>query len=784
MPKNKVKKAKVKDPLPTSSQVKKTKAKEQPPIPGKVKKLKVKGQSQSSHKESKLFNNLLRTTQQFINGKSFTPLTFKELMTRLGYPQQHESILKHVLKELQRQNLIAISKGRYVLAAPKQQVLTGLIHMHPRGFGFVTVDDPSTFDVDVFIPKHLSMNAVDGDKVEIVVNPETFSEKGPEGKVVTILTRGRTHMAGIISEITPYGEIRAYVPLLGVAQRVLVEQSHERDLQKGDRIVMEVLDWGNKDTETLCRFSHYLGHISDAACDIPAAIEEFELRLEFPSKAIQEAKKLGTQVPISEISKREDLRKIETFTIDPDTAKDFDDALSLTKDNQGHYHLIVHIADVSHYVKPGTALDKEAQKRCNSTYFPRVCIPMLPPELSDNLCSLKPNVNRLTISVFVTFDNEGNQLNYRMAKTVIKSGKRFSYKEARQVLDGKKRSKHAPTLKLMAELCGLLKKKRYERGSIEFALPETIVLVDDKGVPQGTETVEYDVTHQLVEEFMLKANELVALHLSEIGKNLTYRIHDVPSPENLKDFSILAGAFGFELSEIPTPKELQTLFDEALKTSYGPFLATSYIRRMRLAQYSADNIGHYGLGLTHYCHFTSPIRRYVDLVVHRILFGEADLRETIELIAHECSEQERISAKAEGSVVHLKKLRLLDKLAQESTHKQFDAIVTRVKPFGFFFEILDLMIEGFIHVSELGNDYYAFNEDHLVLRGVRHGYSYKCGEKLTLMLKDVDFIIRECKWDIILDWNLPDQRDKSYDRRKPRKQYGHKASKSKRKKRK
>lgn len=714
-----------------------------------------------SHKESKLFNNLFKAAEQFIKGKSFTPLTFKELFARLGFAEQHEDLFKQVLKELTRQGVLTLKKGRYTLET-KQEIYTGLIHMHPRGFGFVTLDDPAPFPEDVFIPKHLTQGAVDGDTVEVAVNPEAFSEKGPEGQVVTIVSRGRTHMAGVIAEVSAHGDAFAYVPLLGLSQKVYVEPCDERRFVVGDRIVMEVVEWGSKSADAVGRFSRYLGHISDASCDIPAAIEEFELRSEFPTKAVKEAKSLGTKVALAEIARREDLREMEIFTIDPDTAKDFDDALSLSKSKKGHYQLGVHIADVSHYVAPGTALDKEAQKRCNSTYFPTKCIPMLPPELSDNLCSLKPKVNRLTISVFMDFDSEGELIDYRVAKTVIKSAKRFTYKEAKQVLDGKKKSKHAPKLHLMVELCRLLKKKRYERGSIEFSLPETVVLVDQKGEPQGTETVEYDVTHQLVEEFMLKANELVATHLSKIGKNLTFRIHDEPSAENLKDFSILVGAFGFELPVAPQPKELQTLFDEALATSYGPFLATSYIRRMRLAQYSADNIGHYGLGLSHYCHFTSPIRRYVDLVVHRILFGEADERETVEKISQECSEQERISAKAEGSVVNLKKLRLLDKLAKESPDRQFDAIVTRVKPFGFYFEVLDLMIEGFIHVSELSNDFYAYSDEKQVLRGVRHGGSYHCGERITIMLKEVDFIFRECKWDMILEFPAS---KKGHDRR-------------------
>ncbi len=702
-------------------------------------------------KEEKLFQNLLRTASQYMSGKGYKPLMAEELMRRINLAPQHQEIFLEVLATLTSQGHIELAHQGYIWKETHVASVTGLLHVHPRGFGFLSVEDSTKYPDDIFIPKHLTMNAVDGDTVEVIVNQECVSEKGPEGRVVSILARGRTHIAGTIGEVTALGEISAYVPLLGVSQHVCVEPPSDRKLQLGDRIVMEVLDWGSKQTETLCRMSHYIGNIEDPSCDIRAAIEEYEIRSEFPTRALEEAKAYGSKVGSQEIAKREDLREVECFTIDPDTAKDFDDALSLTIDRKGSYELGVHIADVSHYVHAKTALDKEARQRCNSTYFPGVCVPMLPSELSDNLCSLKEGVNRLTISVFVKLDKEGNQESYRIARSVINSAKRFTYREAKAVLDGKKKSQHAPTLKLMVELCQLLKRKRYERGSIEFSLPEQVVLVDETGVPKGLDTVEYDITHQMVEEFMLKANEIVATHLSNKGKNLTYRIHDEPAEENLKDFSLLAGAFGFELSEKPSAKEIQKLFDEAMHTPYGQYLASSYIRRMRLAIYSPDNIGHYGLGLTHYCHFTSPIRRYVDLVVHRILFGESDDRESLELIATDCSEQERISAKAEGSVVLLKKLRYLKMLQEKEPRRQYEAVVTRVKNFGFFFEVLDLVLESFLHVSEIGSDFYVFEEAKMLLRGRREGVAYTAGDKITVMLKEVNFVTLESDWHLVSD---------------------------------
>ncbi len=541
----------------------------------------------------------------------------------------------------------------------------------------------------------------------------------------------------------------AYVPVLGQDRRVVVQDCEWGELNIGDRVVLEVVDWGSKAGETICRATHHLGHISDPSCDIQAAIEEYEIRQDFPSKVVAEAKEYSEKIPSDEIKRREDFRKLECVTIDPDTAKDFDDALSLTKDRKGFYNLGVHIADVAHYVKLGGALDVEAKSRANSTYFPGKCVPMLPPELSENLCSLRADVNRLTASVMMTFDKEGNLVNYRIARSVIKSKKRFTYKEAKAVLDGTTESVHAKALHRMVELCLLLKKKRYERGSIEFSIPDLVVLVDEKGVPQGTDLVQYDITHQMVEEFMLKANELVAEHLSKQGKHLTYRIHEQPSPDSLKEFTQLATSFGFNLPTNPTPFEFQEFFEEAMKTSFGQYLATNYIRRMRLAVYSPENIGHYGLGLQHYCHFTSPIRRYVDLVVHRILFGDELSLNQLEEISRHCSETERISERAENRVVLLKKLRLLEQTSKKDQFKQYPAIVTKVRPFGIYFEITGLMLESFLHVSDLDQDYFVYDADKQQLKGRRTSATYFSGDKILVMLKDVDLIFLESKWSIV-----------------------------------
>lgn len=601
---------------------------------------------------------------------------------------------------------------------------TGTIRVHPRGFGFLIPDDRTRFPEDIFIPRRATKGAVDGDIVEVAVN-QFISEKGPEGVVEKILRRSHSHVAGTITYINTKN-IYAYVPLLGEDMSMRILPSEERVLKIGDRIIIDVQEWGSEKRESVGKMRAYIGHISDPSCDVAAAIEEYELDDDFSQKILDEARAFGDSLSKEDLTNREDLRKLICFTIDPDTAKDFDDALSLTKQKNGDYHLGVHIADVSHYVKLGSELDIEAKQRCNSVYFPGTVLPMLPHELSSHLCSLQPDVDRLAISVVMVLDPTGRLKNYRITRSVINSKKRFTYREAKKVLDGTNKSPYLDKLELMVELCGHLKRLRAERGSIEFSLPDLSLQIDANGVPQKVEIVEYDITHQLVEEFMLKANEVIATHLSKEGKPLAYRVHAEPNPENITEFAATASALGFTISDNPDAAELQKLFDEARETPFGPFLAMQFIRSMKLANYSTQNIGHYGLGLEFYTHFTSPIRRYIDLLVHRLLFEEVDPKQNFEKIALHCSEKERLSSRAENAVTLLKKLRLLQAMESAEPNRTYKAVVTGIKPFGFSFEVGELMLEGYISAES----------------------RYKTGDKIEVELVRLDLITKEVLWEI------------------------------------
>lgn len=691
-------------------------------------------------KSEKIAHNLTLTLLQFVEGKRFSPSTYEDLIKQLNIAPVHHELFNTVLDQLVAKKKLKNQNGKYTRPKSANLVQGAISVHHKKGFGFVK----NTEGPDIFIPKHSVLDAVDGDIVEVEINP-VISAKGPEGIVVAILKRSRTHLAGTIIGKSG-GHYIAFSPLLGLDKQIHV--SSKVALKEGDRIICKVLNWNAEREHVEAALDRHIGHISDPSIDIKAAIEEFELPDGFTKEALAEAKSYGKKISIEDLGDRKDLTEWECVTIDPDTARDYDDAISLTLDEKGHYHLGVHIADVAHYVKPGMHLDSEAFARCNSTYFPGACVPMLPEALSNELCSLKPKVIRFTQSVFAELDPHGTVIKWEVARSAIKSAKRFTYKEALAVIEKKKKSIHAPLLKRMVDLCYLLKQKRMERGSIDFSMPDNVLIVDASGVPKSIERVEYDITHQMIEEFMLKANELVAMHLNNEGKTLIYRVHEEPTGESFQDFYAFARSFGFKLPANPTHRDVQKLFQDAKDSPLLPQLSVGFIRSMRLAAYSPENIGHYGLALEHYCHFTSPIRRYTDLIIQRLLFNELPPETDLKAVATACSDKERVSFRAESSVIILKKLRLADTLFKEDATRIYPAIITKVKPFAFFFEVQAFNLEGTFHVSEIGNDYYEYNQSRMSFRGKRTGKTFTTGQTIFVRLEKVDFLTRQATWSL------------------------------------
>ncbi|MEI6242323.1 MAG: ribonuclease R family protein [Chlamydiota bacterium] len=626
----------------------------------------------------------------------------------------------------------------------KQPLITGILRTHPRGFGFVQPQN-KIISEDVFIPSKFLFGAVDGDTVEVEVDTTSLSTKGPEGKITSIVQRGRSSLVGVVQTKTKGGYV-LYSSLLGKGKSIFLRT--KKDIALNDRVFVQVKNWENGKENPEASLLKIIGPISDPKTDVESAILEFQIKKNFSEENLKEVS-VFEGVTSHDKKERTDFTHLTTITIDPTTAKDFDDALSLEKDAKGHYHLGIHIADVAHYIKKGSSIDLEAALRGNSTYFPGECVPMIPEKLSNDLCSLKPNVERLTVSVIVELTPQGDVVHYQIYRSVIESKKRFTYEDVFSILEKKTHSPYLPLLQEMATVGALLKKKRTERGSIDFALPETVVEVNKEGEPLSIQVKEYDISHQLVEEFMLKANELIATHLDTKKRGLIFRIHEEPSAENFIEFCNLVEAAGFPLPSNPTQKDLQKFFEEIKPLFFGKHLFMSFIRSMKLAVYSPKNVGHYGLALEYYCHFTSPIRRYSDLIAERLLFDEEDPDLNLEAISQKCSSQERISFRAESSVILLKKHRLLEKYFQKDPHRNYEAVITKVKPFGIYFSVSDLCLEGFIHVSDLGHEYFYFDEKNLSFVGDKSNKKYMVGKSLFVRPTRIDLVFLEAEWKIV-----------------------------------
>lgn len=688
------------------------------------------------------YATLYRIIYRFLLQNPAKSLSISNLYQTLHIKSPDYETASQVLSDLAQKDYITIKKNQiYILSNDHRDRIDGYITIHPKGFGFVTLVKKRESDSDIFIPAPYINGAFEGDLVEIMVLPNV-SAKGPEGEVISVLLRKKDTCTGIVKKIEKNEKrIILHSASFG-AERELELIKWPRALTLGDRIQVKIVEWG---PPMKGKISKHFGNINDPSVDIKSAIAEFDITEEFPSDALAQAKSFGKEVAKSDMQNRRNLMEMISFTIDPTTAKDFDDALSISQTDDMHYHLAVHIADVAHYVHEGSALDLEAQKRCNSVYFPGECIPMLPKTLSNGLCSLRPHVPRLTMSIFMEFDPAGNLLHYSYDRTVIESKHRFTYEEAKQILDGKVQHPFKKQLDLMADLCALLKVKRRERGSLEFALPELQLTFDEKGNTIGFSIHEYDESHQLVEEFMVKANEIVATILLKAGSDAIFRVHEPPTQDDLSEFYKLAAILGYPLPSHPTLMDIQKVFDKAKGTSHLQQLSIRFIRSMKLAIYSTKNIGHYGLALEQYCHFTSPIRRYADLIIQRLLFGEAK-EVDVEAVATKCSLQERVAFKAESSVILLKKLRLLLHEHNKNRKKQYPALITSIKPFGIAFSLTPLEIEGFIHISEIGNDYYHYLPKEQILRGERRREIFRSGQIIYIQILKIDLISGEIQW--------------------------------------
>jgi ribonuclease R len=682
------------------------------------------------------------------------PLSFRDIVSLMGLNHKEVRYLKRILKTLVKSGeLVLTRKGMY---GPSENMclVSGYFEAHREGYGFVIMEKPG--ERDLFIPARATSGAMNHDRVLVRIE----NSRKREGSIIRIVERVHQKIAGKF-EITRTGlyvkpKDRAIPFDLPVAQKDRV------GAKNGDTVIAEVIDYPSGRKPPAAKILKILSKPEDPKTEIESIIDEFDLPRKFPRTVHEEAISLARQKTYVAGSgqKRKDLRSLPTVTIDGERAKDFDDAVSLKISKHG-YTLFVHIADVGFFVDWNSAVDLEARKRGTSVYFPDRVIPMLPKELSEDLCSLKPHEERLAITVELDFDRLGTRLSSKFYPSVIVSDERMTYTLVRKILidnDQRERSRYdhlLQDLEFMGDLCGMLRNRRLERGSLDFDLPEPEVLLDIRGVPEDILRAERNYAHMIIEEFMIAANEAVAEHLEALGIPILYRIHEEPDPLKLEDIGRVIKSVS------PLKHHLRTRdFPDILRRVKGmpeeEIIHYMVLRSLKQARYSPANVGHFGLASKCYTHFTSPIRRYPDLIVHRILrevvqkkhLSDKRIQELQQLLpdmAYHSSRMERHADQAENEVIDAMRAWFM----KDRVGEEFDAKIVSLTSYGLKVRLKDVYVEGFIHVSYLTDDFYQFDERQMKLIGRNTRRSFSIGKELRVRINRVDMEEREIILDIV-----------------------------------
>ncbi|RKY88910.1 ribonuclease R, partial [candidate division KSB1 bacterium] len=667
----------------------------------------------------------------------------KEIQRRLKIPSRNYPELKRCLKKLLEEKRIERAKNRRYRFA-SHNILSGVFRSSKYGYGFV-----STEKGEIYIGKENRGTAFPGDKVRVEIFARK-SGKSREGRIVEVIEKRKREIVGTYRKL----KINGYVipDDMKYVHNVYVNDSNAKNVKDGQKVVVRIDRWESEFLNPEGSVVEVIGYPGEKGVDIFAIARSYGFASSFPEEVVKEAEKMDEKMILKEIENRVDFRNKLIFTIDPEDAKDFDDAISLEEKGDGKFQLGVHIADVSFFVRDSTELDKEARKRGTSIYLIDRVIPMLPENLSNNLCSLIPGRDRLTFSIIIDLSRSGDVLNYKILKTVINSKKRFSYREAQEILDGKKESEFYPVLKKMNELARVLRNKREEKGSIDFDVPEVSFELNEKDVPVKIYKRELFDTNYLIEEFMLQANCIAASHILlferkyQVSLPYIYRVHDKPNRDDIKDFTHLIKVLGYNISR-KGKKEVKW-FQEVLSKCIGKpeenLVKEVALRSMRKAVYSPKNIGHFALAFERYTHFTSPIRRYPDLILHRLMkkydeenFSRNDmkiLKKELKDVCEHSSEMEQLSEEAEREVIRLKQLEYM----KQHIGEVFSAVISGVTSFGLFVETRDSLCEGLIHIRNLEDDFYEYDEKNYALKGKSREKIYRLGDPIQVLLVRVD----------------------------------------------
>lgn len=693
----------------------------------------------------------------------YVPMKEKELAIMLQVSKEDRNELNRILNELLAEGKVTLTKkGKFIKAKHSDENLVGTFISHPKGFGFVEIEGRED---DLYIPESCVNGAFHKDIVRVAL----LSGKGgkrQEAQIVEIIERGIKQIVGIYDKSNKnYGFV---IPDNGkISEDIFVPVERSKGAVSGHKVVCEITDYGKNNRKPEGKIVEILGHVNDPGVDIMSIVRGYELPTDFPEKVLNQAQKVSKDVSEADMVGRTDLRNLQMVTIDSEDAKDLDDAVSLIKEGKV-YKLGVHIADVTNYVQENSALDWEAKKRGTSVYLVDRVIPMLPHTLSNGICSLNAGVERLALSCLMTINEKGEVIEHDIVESVIRVNRRMSYNSVKKILEDKDENEIreykelVPMFCLMQELAAILREKRRKRGSIDFDFPETKIILDKQGKPLDIKPYDRNVATKIIEDFMLIANETVAQHFYWLELPFVYRTHDKPDSEKIEKLATFIRNFGHSIKSRPDelhPKELQKLLANIEDTPEEPLISRLTLRSMKQAKYTIDCTGHFGLACQYYCHFTSPIRRYPDLQIHRIIKEQlrgklnenriAHYNDILPEVAQRSSEMERRADEAERETDKLKKVEYME----ERIGEIYEGVISSITSWGVYVELPNT-VEGMIHVSMLPGDYFYYDEESYEMVGQATNKRYKLGEKLKVRVNATDKISRTIDFVIPQDWEM------------------------------